>query len=63
MTIHLFANGPSPAVATNGLRKTADDGEKHDPEVKAFVQRNFYIDDGLVSKPTAEEIVMLIRNT
>ena len=63
MTVHLFGNGPSPAVATYGLRRTVDDGEEHDPEVKEFVQRNFYVDDGLVSKPTAVEVVTLIKNT
>ena len=25
MTVHLFENGPSPAIAIFGLRKTADD--------------------------------------
>ena len=63
MTVHLFGNGPSPAVATYGLKRMVDDGEEHDPEVKKFVQRNFYVDDGLVSKPTAEEVVTIIRNT
>ena len=28
MTVHLFGNGPSPAIATCGLRKTPDDGEE-----------------------------------
>ena len=63
MTVHLFGNGPSPAVATYSLRRTVDDGEEHDPGVKEFVQRNFYVDDGLVSKPNAEEVVALVRNT
>ena len=63
MTVHLFGNGPSPAVATYRLRRKVDDGEEHDPGVKKFVQRNFYVDDGLVSKPTAEEVVTLVRNT
>ena len=63
MTVHLFGNGSSPAVATYGLRRTVDDGEEHDPGVKDFVQRNFYVDDGLVSKPTAEEVITLVRNT
>lgn len=63
MTVHLFGNGPSPAVATYGLRRTVDNGGEHDPGVKEFVQRNFYVDDGLVSKPTAEEVVTLVRNT
>ena len=61
--IHLFGNGASPAVATYGLRRTVHDGEEHDPGVKEFVQRNVYVDDGLISKPTAEELVTLVRNT
>ena len=63
MTVHLFGNGPSPAVATYGLRRTVDDGEEYDPGIKEFVQRNLYVDDGLVSKSTAEEVVTLVRNT
>ena len=63
MTVNLFGNGPSPAVATHGQRRMADDSEERDSEVKEFVQRNFYIDDGLVSKPTAEEVVTQVRST
>ena len=63
MTVHLFGNSPSPAVATYGLRRTVDDGEEHDPGVEEFVQRNFYVDDGSVSKPTAEEVVTLVSKT
>ena len=63
MTVHLCGNGSSPAVATYWLRRKVDDGEEHDPGVKEFVQRNFYVDHGLVSKPTAEEVVTLVRNT
>ena len=33
MTVHLFGNGPSPAVATYELRRTVDDGGKNDPGV------------------------------
>ena len=36
MTVHLFGNGPSPAVETFGLRRTVDNGEGHDPGVKEF---------------------------
>lgn len=47
MNVHLFGNGPSPAVATFGLRKTAADGEEEfGEEAKKFVCRNFYVDDG-----------------
>ena len=63
MTVHLFGNGPSPAVATYGLRRTVEDGEEFDPGVKEFVKRNFYVDDGLVSKPTAKETIKLVRAT
>ena len=63
MTVHLFGNGPSPAVATYGLRRTVENGEELEPGVKEFVKRNFYVDDGLVSKPTAEETVKLVRDT
>jgi hypothetical protein len=63
MNVHLFGNGPSPAVATFGLRKTVADEEKHGEEVKDFVNRNFYVDDGLASVPTAEEAVNLVTST
>ena len=63
MTVHLFGNGPSPTVATYGLRRTVENGEELEPGVKEFMKRNFYVDDGLVSKPTAEETVKLVRDT
>ena len=63
MNVHLFGNGPSPAVATFGLRKTAVEGEeKYGEEVKDFVHRNFYVDDGLASFPTAEEAIKLVTS-
>ena len=62
MNVHLFGNGPSPAVATFGLRKTAAD-EMHGEEVKEFVHRNFYVDDGLASAATAEEAVDIVTST
>ena len=63
MNVHLFGNGPSPAVATFGLRKTALEGaQQHGKEVKNFVHRNFYVDDGLASLPNGEEAVELITN-
>ena len=64
MNVHLFGNGSSPAVATFGLRKTVNDGEeKCSEKVKQFVNRNFYVDDGLASLPTAKEAVDLIMET
>ena len=47
MNVHLFGNGPSPAVAPFGLRRTATDGEEEFREdAIKFVHRNFYVDDG-----------------
>ena len=61
MNVHLFGNGPSPAVATFGLRKTAADGEeKFGKAASNFVHHNFYIDDGLASLPTAKQAIDLV---
>ena len=63
MTVHLFGNRPSPAIATLGLRKTADNGEeKYSKATRDFVHRNFYVDDGLTSCPTESKTVCLVRN-
>ena len=50
MIVHLFGNGPSPTVATFGLRKTADVGEEFGAAAEQFVPRDFYVDDGLTSR-------------
>ena len=64
MNVHLFGNGPSPAVATFGLRKTAADGEEEFGEdAMKFVRRNFYVDDGLASLPTAQQAIALVTAT
>ncbi|KAK3727498.1 hypothetical protein QZH41_018364 [Actinostola sp. cb2023] len=60
MNVHLFGNGPSPAVVTFGLRKTSNHGEETSPEVKEFVSRNFYVDDELASAPTPEQAISLV---
>ena len=64
MCVHVFGNSPSPAVATYGFRRTARNAEHsfgHD--VRSFVERNFYMDDGLISLPSVEEAVSLMRRT
>ncbi|XP_074634093.1 uncharacterized protein LOC141892648 [Acropora palmata] len=64
MNVHLFGNGPSPAVATFGLRKTASDGEEEFGKAATnFVHRNFYVDDGLTSLPTAAQAIDLVTTT
>ena len=60
MCVHVFGNSPSPAVATYGLRRTVKDS---DPDVKKFVNKDFYVDDALTSLPTVEEAVDLLKRT
>ena len=64
MTVHVFGNRPSPAVATYGIRRTALIAESEfGQDVRDFVMNNFYVDDGLLSLPTASEATSLIKRT
>ncbi|XP_062603305.1 uncharacterized protein LOC134265079 [Saccostrea cucullata] len=61
MCVHVFGNSPSPAVATYGLRRCVEHSEE--PEVKEFVNNQFYVDDGLASFPTEEEAISVLQKT
>ena len=64
MRVHVFGNSPSPAVAIYGLRKAAQEGEqKYGSDSRHFVERHFYVDDGLVSLPSESEAIDLLRRT
>nr|XP_022300829.1 uncharacterized protein LOC111109032 [Crassostrea virginica] len=64
MTVQVFGNTPSPAVATYGFRLAAIQAENNfGKDVREFVERNFYVDDGLVSLPTTQEARDLIGRT
>ncbi|XP_042150458.1 uncharacterized protein LOC121838334 [Ixodes scapularis] len=64
MRVHVFGNSPSPAVATYGLRKTAQEGEEEfGKDAREFVEKNFYVDDGLKSLPTADGVIDLVKRT
>lgn len=60
MCAHVFGNSPSPAVATYCLRKTVEDAEN---DVNAFVNDNFYVDDGLISLPNSDDAISLMKRT
>ncbi|XP_053402806.1 uncharacterized protein LOC123550418 [Mercenaria mercenaria] len=60
MTVHVFGNSSSPAVAIYGLLRTVENSE---PDVQHFVRKNFYVDDGLTSKSSPGQIVDLIKRT
>jgi len=64
MRVHVFGNAPSPAVANYGLRRCVDDETcPCEDEVKTFVKRNFYVDDGLASFPSVEKAVSVLKKT
>ena len=54
MTVHVFGNSPSPAVATYGIRKAVEGSRE---EVKNLVNNNFYVDDGLLSCSSEDKLV------
>lgn len=64
MTVQVFGNTPSPAVATYGFRLAAIQAEhSFGKDVREFVERNFYVDDGLVSVPTTQKATDLVHRT
>lgn len=64
MSVHVFGNSPSPAVATYCLRKTAEVSETtHGTDVKDFVCRNIYVGDALSSHPSSSEAIELLKET
>eukprot|EP00079_Xenopus_tropicalis_P026855 XP_012820877.1 PREDICTED: uncharacterized protein LOC101730439 [Xenopus tropicalis] len=64
MKVHIFGNRPSPAVAIYGLKQAACQEEKEfGADAKRFVKRDFYVDDGLKSVPTAAEAIDLLNRT
>ena len=60
MTVHIFGNAPSPAIATLGLRRAVENSSRR---VKDFVHDNFYVDDGLASCSSVQKAVDLIKET
>jgi len=64
MTVHVFGNSPSPAVANYGLKQVAEMSSKtYGEDVRRFIERGFYVDDGLVAKDTPEEAIDLMKAT
>ena len=63
MMVHLFGKTDSPCVAAWALKKTAQDyGHEFDNDVSRVVDRNFYVDDCLVSVPEPNRAVELARD-
>lgn len=64
MKVHVFGNSPSPAVAIYCMRRAAQKGEReHGSDARQFVERQFYVDDGLTSAAKPEEAIDLLTRT
>lgn len=62
MKVHVFGNCTSPAVAISSIKRTAIEGEEgYGIDIKFFVDRHFYIDDGLKPFSRVEEVVDLLK--
>ncbi|XP_052762297.1 uncharacterized protein LOC128204936 [Mya arenaria] len=59
MCVHVFGNCASLAVATYGLRKSVQNADKEVQDLN----RNFYVDDALTSKPKADQAIELMKTT
>ena len=64
MCSHVFGNSSSPSVAAYGLKKTAAEMEPvYGSDVRNFIEKDFYVDDGLASFPTVETAVDVLDRT
>lgn len=64
MKVHVFGNSPSPSIAIYGLRLAAKEGEReHGADTQRFIERHFYVDDGLMSLPSDTEAISLLKRT
>lgn len=60
MAVHLFGAASSPGCAYFGLKYLGHQHKEEYPSGSAFVEKNFYVDDGLISVSSVEEAKELI---
>ncbi|KAA0703644.1 hypothetical protein E1301_Tti015510 [Triplophysa tibetana] len=64
MKVHLFGAASSPGCANFGLKHLAGQGRGQFSEDSIrFIQRNFYVDDGLASVQTVKEAIQLVKES
>nr|XP_055049264.1 uncharacterized protein LOC129434357 [Misgurnus anguillicaudatus] len=64
MKVHLFGASSSPGCANFGLKHLATQGQdQYSKDTIRFIQRNFYVDDGLASVQTEEEAIQLVKES
>ncbi|XP_023204623.1 uncharacterized protein LOC111611627 [Xiphophorus maculatus] len=62
MRVHLFGAVSSPGCANFGLKHVAAQGQGQYSETTIqFIERNFYVDDGLTSVATKDEAIRLVK--
>lgn len=62
MKVHLFGAASSPGCANFGLKHLATEGQdQFSQNAVKFIQRNFYVDDGLASVTSDAEAIQLIK--
>ncbi|KAL3989127.1 hypothetical protein ACER0C_013445 [Sarotherodon galilaeus] len=62
MRVHLFGAASSPGCANFGLKHVAAQGHGHYSKTTIqFIERNFYVDDGLTSVATKDEAIKLVK--
>ena len=63
MNVHLFGAVSSPAVSNFGMRATAEKGRESCEEAARFLEKEFYVDDGLKSFDTPEQAITIIKES
>ncbi len=64
MGVHLFGAASSPGCSNFGLKHLATLGRsQYSEDTICFIQRNFYVDDGLISVQTETEAIHLIKES
>ena len=64
MNVHLFGAASSPGVANFCLHQTAETHRKEFGDIASdFLLRDFYVDDGLKSVPTAQQALQLVNDS
>ena len=62
-TSHIFGATSSPCIASYALRRSANDNQKHFPEVSHILERNIYMEDLYISTDEIEKAVKLRSST
>lgn len=61
MKVHLFVASSSPGCVNYELKYLAEGNKDQYPLGFEFVMNNFYVDDGVTSVPTTEDVIHLAQ--